>query len=258
MIKRAKIERLRILSARENADFARLHPGEPWPPIHLMADAHAHTSYRRYWDSGVVQARFYADMFARHMDFDSGEPVRIFEWGCGTGRLVRQLRSTYPPAKAVISGSDYNPESVEWCARAFPGMTFFRNELAPPLALESDSIDIAYCQSVFTHLTDELCRQWIAELKRIVRPGGLISLTIAGWRFAHRYQEHERDAYRRGIPVYHEWDEAGRRDYFSWHPPRYVREVFLAGLEELEQHSGAETGSNTDIWLARLPLPRES
>jgi hypothetical protein len=137
-------------------------------------------------------------------------------------------------------------------------MTFFRSELAPPLALESDSIDIAYCHSVFTHLTDDLCRQWIAELKRIVRSGGLISFTVAGWRFAHRYQDHEREAYRRGVPVYREWDEVSRRDYFSWHPPQYVREVFLAGLEELECHSGTESGSNTDIWLARVPESREA
>jgi SAM-dependent methyltransferase len=219
----------------------------------MMADAHAHTDYRRYYESGLVQARFYVEMFGRHFDFSSPAPVQIFEWGCGPGRIVRHLRKLYHPSAVEIRASDYNPESVEWCRNAFPDISFFRNDVAPPLDLEDDSIDIAYCSSVFTHLSEDLSRQWIAELARIVRPGGLISFTIAGWRFAPRYQESEQEDYRRGIPVYHEWDEVGRRDFFTWHPPQYVRRVFLSRLEELKCVSSEDSGLNQDVWLARVP-----
>lgn len=92
-----------------------------------------------------------------------------------------------------------------------------------------DSIDIAYCSSVFTHLTDDLCRQWVAELARVVRPGGLIAFTTAGMSFAYRYHESEKDDYLRGIPIYRDWDEVGRRDFFAWHPPQYVRRVLCRG-----------------------------
>ncbi len=54
-------------------------------------------------------------------------------------------------------------------------------------------------------------------------------------------------------PVYHEWDEVGRRDFFAWHPPQYVRSVFLSGLEELEYVSSEDSGLNKDMWLARVP-----
>ena len=253
LIKTAKAERLRLLSKRSNAEFVKAHPDEPWPPLHLMADAHAHTSYRRYYETGLVQARFYKEMFERHFDFSQPAPVQIFEWGSGTGRLVRQLRKLYDPGAVTIRGSDYNPESVEWCKSAFPDMSFFLNGVAPPLDLENDSIDILYCSSVFTHLTDDLCRQWIAELERVVRPGGLIAFTIAGWSYAHRYQESEHEVYRRGISVYHEWDEIGRRDFFSWHPPQYVRSVLLSRLEELEYIPTTDSGLNQDMWLARVP-----
>lgn len=180
--------------------------------------------------------------------------MQIFEWNCGTGRLVRHLRELYPREYVEISGSDYNATSIEWCANSFPDIRFFQNDVAPPLDLEDDSIDIAYCNSVFTHLSDDLWRQWIAELARVVRPFGLISFTNASWKFAYRYSESERQGYLRGIPIYHEWDEVGRRDYFSWHPPQYVRRVFLAGLEEVEFVSSDDAGLNKDLWLARVPV----
>jgi SAM-dependent methyltransferase len=223
------------------------------PSVDLMADAHAHCDFRRYYESGLFQARFYRDMFGRHFDFDRAAPVKILEWGCGAGRIVRHLRRLYEPGAVEIRASDCNPAAVEWCSNAFPDVSFFCNDVAPPLALVDDSVDIAYCSSVFTHLSDDLCRQWIAELRRVVRPGGLISFTIAGLSFAYRYKDSERAAYRRGIPVYHEWDEVGRRDFFAWHPPQYVRGVFLSGLEELEYVSSEDSGLNQDLWLARVP-----
>jgi SAM-dependent methyltransferase len=194
------------------------------------------------------------DMFGRHFDFSGSAPVRILEWGCGTGRLLRHLRKLYDAAAVEILASDLNPAAVKWSANAFPDISIFRNEVAPPLGLDDDSVDIAYCSSVFTHLSDDLCRQWIAELARIVRPGGLISFTIAGMSFAYRYDEAEKEAYRRGEPVYREWDEVGHRDFFAWHPPQYVRSVFLSGLQELEYVSSEESGLNQDMWLARVPL----
>ena len=252
LIKSAKAQRLSLLSKRRNAEFVKLHPGEPMPPLDLMADNHAHCDYASYYDGGLFQARFYVDLFARHFDFARSTPVQILEWGCGTGRLLRHLRRMYEPAAVEIRGSDYNPAVVEWSANAFPDIPIFCNGVAPPLKLGENSIDIAYCSSVFTHLSDDLCRRWIAELTRVVRPGGLISFTIAGSRFAYRYQESEKDAYRRGIPIYREWDEVGRRDFFSWHPPQYVRRVFLSGLEELEYVSSEDSGLNQDLWLARV------
>jgi SAM-dependent methyltransferase len=253
LIKSAKAQRLSLLSKRRNADFVKSHPGEPMPPFDLMADAQAHCDYARYYDTGLIQARVYVDLFARHFDFEQPEQVQIFEWGCGTGRILRHLRRLYDPAAVAIRGSDYNPAAVEWCVGAFPDIPVFRNDLAPPLELDDNSIDIAYCSSVFTHLSDELCRQWIAELARVVRPGGLVSFTTAGMSFAYRYDESERQDYVRGIPVYREWDEVGRRDFFSWHPPQYVRRVFLSNLEELELIS-TEQSTLKDMWLARVPL----
>ena len=75
-----------------------------------------------------------------------------------------------------------------------------------------------------------------------------------GKRFAYRYHESEKEDYRRGMPIYRDWDEVGRRDFFAWHPPQYVRRVLLSGLEEVEYSPSEDSGLNQDLWLARVPL----
>lgn len=92
----------------------------------------------------------------------------------------------------------------------------------------------------------------------MVRPGGLIAFTTAGMSFAYRYHESEKDDYLRGIPIYRDWDEVGRRDFFAWHPPQYVRRVLLSGLQEVEYSSSEDSGLNQDMWLARVPLADKS
>lgn len=251
VIKYLKAERLRLVAKRRNAAFLRSHPNEPWPPLDLMVDAHAHADYQRYFESGLEHARIFADLFRKHFDFDRAAPVQIYEWGCGPGRILRHLHTFFDRSTVSIRASDYNPRSVAWCQAHFPDIGVFLNGVTPPLSLPAASIDIAYCRSVFTHLTDELCRAWMAELVRIIRPGGLVAFTTGGRHFAYRFHASEQEAYRRGEPVYREWDDVGRRDCFAWHPPQYVRRVLLSGLAELEHVPGPSRDQIQDVWLAR-------
>ena len=50
----------------------------------------------------------------------------------------------------------------------------------PPLPYSDEAFDVIYCISVFTHLDDAHTRAWLRELKRVLRPGGVLLLTIHG------------------------------------------------------------------------------
>lgn len=54
-------------------------------------------------------------------DFDS-----ILDFGCGCGRVIRRWRSITP---AVLYGTDYNPQLVEWCRHNLPFAKFQSNTL---------------------------------------------------------------------------------------------------------------------------------
>jgi SAM-dependent methyltransferase len=78
---------------------------------------------------------------------------------------------------AEVFGVDYNPRLVDWCARNLKGK-FSRNRLRPPLSFPDAHFDVVYLMSVFTHLRLETQREWLAELYRVTRPGGVVLVTF--------------------------------------------------------------------------------
>jgi len=68
--------------------------------------------------------------------------------------------------------------------RALARASFQRNSPSPPLVCAGGRFDLVYCISVFTHLNEKMQDQWILELRRILKPGGVLLLTIHGHRAA--------------------------------------------------------------------------
>ena len=89
--------------------------------------------------------------------------------GCGTGRWSRWLAEH----GARVTGVDATEAMLDVARRAAPGIEF-RRMPATALALSDASVDLVVCITVVQHLppTDQLAA--IAELCRVVRPGGSI------------------------------------------------------------------------------------
>jgi SAM-dependent methyltransferase len=65
-------------------------------------------------------------------------------------------------------------------------------ELQPPLPYPDGAFDFVYAFSVFTHLSVELADRWMAELRRVVKPGGLVWFTIHGQSYRERLLPEEK------------------------------------------------------------------
>jgi SAM-dependent methyltransferase len=109
----------------------------------------------------------------------------ILDFGCGCGRLIRQLR---PLADqwATIQGTDTDQAAIAWCKDNIADASFSMNGANPPLRFADKSIDLAFGRSVFTHLDAEDQLHWLAELQRIVKPGGYL---LATFRYRHNIDE---------------------------------------------------------------------
>ena len=175
----------------------------------------------------------------------------LLDFGCGCGRVTRNWAHVEGPS---VAGSDHDEAAVGWCRRNLPFARFERNGLAPPLVFEDESFDAAYALSVFTHLTEELQLAWRDELHRVLRPRGLLLLTVHGTSYRDRLSDEERARFDAGEVVVRWEDVAGTNLCSAFHPPQYLRDVLARGFEFVEHASeGAKGNPHQDLVLLRKP-----
>lgn len=122
-----------------------------------------------------------------------GAGSRVLDVGCGYGRLPIGLLRVI--GEVDYLGVDVHRGSIEWCRRhlerAHPTYRFAwidrENERYNPgggavdedfrLPVTAGTIDLAYLYSVASHLPEAHLRIYLAELARVLAPGGRVFLT---------------------------------------------------------------------------------
>jgi SAM-dependent methyltransferase len=100
-----------------------------------------------------------------------GALARWLDFGCGCGRVARHLSAL---DGVRISGVDIDEEAIAWCSAHLGRGSFSTIAPTPPTPFADASFDLVYSVSVFTHLDEAAQFAWLAELCRILRPGGLL------------------------------------------------------------------------------------
>jgi SAM-dependent methyltransferase len=244
---------------RSNRRFVAEHPGFAVPPAALAYDAYNHVNWREYHDSGILHARLVAELIRKHL---ANDPLKVCEWGCGPGRVIRHLRGALADRTVELFGTDYNPASVAWCRTHLPGVEFRHNGLEPPLPFESGTLDVLYAISVFTHLSAEGHSRWIDEIFRVVRPSGIVIFTTHGDACTHRLLPPEQRQYQDGELVVRGGVYEGSKCFVAYHPPAYVRRELLRGARVVAHlPSPAACQMVQDVWVASknktCPTPRD-
>lgn len=147
--------------------------GVALPSAYLMYLIGQTTNWKFFLKNGEAALR----TFAESVDRNGGnfkQTERILDLGCGCGRLTRHLPKLID---GEIFGVDYNARLVKWCKDNLQG-NFSQNKLTPPLNFPSEHFDVVYLLSVFTHLKIDTQNEWLAELERVVRPGGFALVTF--------------------------------------------------------------------------------
>jgi len=161
----------------------------PLPPIEL----------RRL--VGLTEEAFYdnptGDFVYPEIPHDLYESV--FDFGCGCGRVARQLMLQRFAPKRYL-GIDINRRMIEWCQQNLtplnPAFQFehhdvYSTSLAPdnspnktlPIPAADSSFSFVNAHSVFTHLLQGQTEFYLRELRRIMRPDGMLRST---WFFFYR------------------------------------------------------------------------
>jgi SAM-dependent methyltransferase len=148
-------------------------------------------------------------------------------------------------------GSDYNPKHIAWCRANLPFGHFEANGLAPPLSFADEQFDLVYALSVFTHLTEPLQHEWMSELRRVIKPGGLVVFTTRSDAWAWKLTAEERARYDEGNLVVRYGDVTGTNLCAAFHPWRFVQERLTTGFALEESAPAALADGAQDVHVAR-------
>lgn len=138
-----------------------------------------------YWLSGFYDA---SQLMGLELRQTGNSALKHLDFGGCTGRVARHMARD-PRYEAWLC--DINASYIEWLeTHSTSNIKLFQNRPYPTLPFEANSFDLISAFSVFTHISEgEL--HWLLELRRILRPGGKLYITVlddASWKFAKDYQ----------------------------------------------------------------------
>jgi len=149
------------------------------PPPRLRHRVHGSTDYRGYLEVGQ---RCWAsvEQLVREIGCDPASFESILDYGCGSGRVARVVPHTGSRGPRTITAVDIDPEAILWCTRNLPGIRFAVVSPQPPTPFVDGAFDLIFAVSVFTHLDEARQFALLAELRRLLRPGGVLVASVQG------------------------------------------------------------------------------
>src|SRR6202035_1236401 len=97
----------------------------------------------------------------------------VLDFGCGVGRLTRALAEYFPGC----CGVDISPTMIQLAQelnRDIPNCRFLLNESAELPTLPNNHFGFIYTSIVLQHIAPPYSRKYIAELVRVLKPGGML------------------------------------------------------------------------------------
>ncbi|MDL2308887.1 class I SAM-dependent methyltransferase [Bacteroidales bacterium OttesenSCG-928-B11] len=233
-----KTYRLRKQFFRENSDVKL-------PPAYYIYETFG-LNYFNFYNGSA--AKWLINHFEKYKKLEN---INILDWGCGSGRVIRHLPS-FIDNSCKLYGTDYNQKYINWCNKNIMNVSFSTNKLVPPLSYESNTFDIIYGISVFTHLSKEMHFAWFDELLRVLKPGGIMLFTLQGGSFKGKLAEVEKIKFEKGELVVKSNTKEGHRTFSAFQPVSFVKEL-VEPNEVLEYIQGdIKNGKpQQDVWIIK-------
>lgn len=174
----------------------------------------------------------------------------VLEPGCGCGRNARYIAPFLDPELGAFAGFDLSAPCIDWAnesiAKWFPNAQFIhadiKNMLYNPsgdllaseyrFPYEDQRFDVVFLPSVFTHMGPEGFEGYVAEIHRVMKPGG----RLLSWHFlkdedfASAKEDIEAE-FGHNIVQFNDYlwiDDTGNPEAFTLYDKQYVLETLTS------------------------------
>jgi ubiquinone/menaquinone biosynthesis C-methylase UbiE len=100
--------------------------------------------------------------------------ARLLDVACGTGRFLREVKANYP--RLHVTGLDLSPHYLAVARRELEPWSRVRfvEGAAEAMPFADAEFDVVTCIYLFHELPPRIRRQVVAEVRRVLRPGGIL------------------------------------------------------------------------------------
>jgi SAM-dependent methyltransferase len=144
--------------------------------------------------------------------------LRLLDFGCGAGRYLMGFADYIPLAN--LHGVDTDPDALAQATKA--GLQCRRLDAGQPaLDFEDSFFDVVFSSNVIEHIPRPLYLKYLAEIHRVLKPGGTFALGAPNYPFKRFYdvstalRQHTRE----------------ERDYYLFDDPTHCNKVFILQVE---------------------------
>jgi ubiquinone/menaquinone biosynthesis C-methylase UbiE len=231
-----------------NRKFKMDYPDVKLPPDYLIYESFQ-MNYHKYYTESIAFAKLMSTYFAKHIEL---KDLNVLDWGCGPGRVIRHMPQMIAH-NCEFYGTDYNANSIQWCKKNLPGIHFNHNSLEAVLPYEDNFFGVIYGHSIITHLSEELHYAWFKELRRVLKPGGILYLTAQGDNYKVKLSASELKQYNAGELVVRGKVKEGHRTYSAFQPNSFMKKLFadVKIVEHVVFKPNPGAGIPQDIWIVK-------
>ena len=125
-------------------------------------------------------------------NYDYATSDNVLDWGCGCGRIARQLMLQHRPPRRY-TGVDLHQGMVDWCkvnlTPIAPQFKFIHHNIFNPglnpeglrrdiqFPVEDNSVSLFIAWSVFTHVSQQSASYYLSEIARVLSETGIAVTT---------------------------------------------------------------------------------
>ncbi|MEN8208604.1 MAG: class I SAM-dependent methyltransferase, partial [Candidatus Fermentibacteria bacterium] len=108
-----------------------------------------------------------------------------------------------------------------------------------------------YAVAVFGHFQEDLQKHWMSELRRVLKPGGFLLITVKGKDRTGELTGEDAAKFMSGKLVVIEPESSGANYCLVYHPDSYFRNNLADGMEVLYYEPSGSPDTVQDVYVLK-------